>query len=289
MSTRPSLVQPIKISRAYEQLAGLLRERITNGDLRVGDRLPSESALAEQAGVSRSTVREALRILEQGGLVERASPRIMVVADRSEGPGFRELRRALGQHNVTFHHLHEAMMTLDPELTRFAAMRADRSDLKELKDAMAAQEAHLDHLAEWSRLDVEFHSMLAEISANPALIIAREPISQLLMPALYRFMDTREMAEHATKYHRRIVEEIEIRDPDTAAAVMRRHINDWRTAWERRGLDLHQEILDLSATTDSEPHKVESNGSNQEDERWDSSRVPRRSAASSMPSASRDS
>jgi hypothetical protein len=102
-------------------------------------------------------------------------------------------------------------------------------------------------------------------------------------------MDTRDMAEHATKYHRRIVEEIEVRDPDTAAAVMRRHINDWRTAWERRGLDLHQEILDLSATTDSEPHRVEPNGSNQEDERWDSSRAPRRSPASSMPSASRDS
>jgi DNA-binding FadR family transcriptional regulator len=256
MSGRPSLVQPIKIARAYEQLAGLLRERITSGDLRVGDRLPSESALAEQAGVSRSTVREALRILEQGGLVERASPRIMVVADRSEDPGFRELRRALRQHNVTFHHLHEAMMVLDPELTRFAAMRADRSDIKELNQALAAQEEHLGHLAEWSRLDVEFHSMLAEISANPALIIAREPVSQVLIPALYRFMDTREMAEYATKYHRRIVEEIEVRDPDTAAAVMRRHINDWRTAWEKRGLDLHQEILDLSYTSDSEPNTV---------------------------------
>ena len=150
-------------------------------------------------------------------------------------------------------------MTLDPELTRFAAMRADKSDLKELNDSMTAQEEHLGHLAEWSRLDVEFHSMLAEISANPALIIAREPISQLLMPALYRFMDTRDMAEHATKYHRRIVEEIEVRDPDTAAAVMRRHINDWRTAWERRGLDLHQEILDLSAPGDPVPQPVSVN------------------------------
>lgn len=289
MSTRPSLVQPIKIARAYEQLAALLRERITSGDLRVGDRLPSESALAEQAGVSRSTVREALRILEQGGLVERSSPRIMVVADRSEDPGFRELRRALRQHNVTFHHLHEAMMVLDPELTRFAAIRADRSDIKELNQALAAQEEHLGHLAEWSRLDVEFHSMLAEISANPALIIAREPVSQVLIPALYRFMDTQEMAEYATKYHRRIVEEIEVRDPDTAAAVMRRHINDWRTAWEKRGLDLHQEILDLSHPTDSEPNTVISTDPDEEEEKWDSSRAPRRSPASSMPSASPDS
>jgi DNA-binding FadR family transcriptional regulator len=272
------LIQPIKIARAYEQLAGLLRERITSGELGVGDRLPSESALAKQAGVSRSTVREALRILEQGGLVERASPRIMVVADRSDVPAFRELRRELRRHNVTFHHLHEALMTIDPELTRFAAIRADRSDIEALHSALDAQEEHLDHLAEWSRLDVEFHATLAELSANPALIVAREPISQLLLPALYRFMDTREMAEHATNYHRRIVNEIEVHDPDTAAAVMRRHINDWRSSWEGRGLDLHQEILDLSYTSKSEPNTVVSPHQDEQEERsWASSRVPRRS------------
>ncbi len=272
------LVQPIKIARAYEQLAGLLRERITSGDLREGDRLPSETALAKQAGVSRSTVREALRILEQGGLVERASPRIMVVADRTDVPAFRELRRELRRRNVTFHHLHEALMTFDPELTRFAAIRADHADLQSLHEQLDAQERHLDHLAEWSRLDVEFHATLAELSANPALIIAREPISQLLLPALYRFMDTKEMAEHATSYHRRIVNEIEVRDPDTAAAVMRRHINDWRSSWEKRGLDLHQEILDLSYTTQPEPNTVISpHQEDQEEEKWASSRAPRRS------------
>jgi GntR family transcriptional repressor for pyruvate dehydrogenase complex len=283
------LVQPIKIARAYEQLAALLRERITSGDLREGDRLPSETALAKQAGVSRSTVREALRILEQGGLVERASPRIMVVSDRSDNPGFRELRRELRRRNVTFHHLHESLMTIDPELTRFAAIRADRSDLQSLHEMLEAQERHLDHLAEWSRLDVEFHATMGELSANPALIIAREPISQLLLPALYRFMDTREMAEHATNYHHRIVNEIEVRDPDTAAAVMRRHLNDWRTAWEKRGLDLHQEILDLSYTTKPEPNTVVSPHKEEERETWASSRAPRRSPVSSMPSATRDS
>src|SRR3954451_21288730 len=100
MSTQPSLVQPIKIARAYEQLADLLRERITSGDLRKGDRLPSESALAEQAGVSRSTVREALRTLEQAGLITRASPRVMVVAGLDEDPAFRELRHELRRRNV---------------------------------------------------------------------------------------------------------------------------------------------------------------------------------------------
>lgn len=274
------LVRPIKVARAYEQLAGLLRERITSGDLRVGDRLPSETALAKQAGVSRSTVREALRILEQGGLVERASPRIMVVADRSDDPGFRELRSELRRHKITFHHLHEALMTFEPELTRFAAIRADKNDLRILHQQLDEQERHLDHLAEWSRLDVEFHSTIGELSANPALAIARAPIKQLLLPTLYRFMDSREMAEHATHYHRRIVNEIEVRDPDTAAAVMRRHVDDWRTAWEKRGLDLHQEILDLSVPAITEASTVITPDHEDEEEgkSWASSRLPRRSA-----------
>jgi DNA-binding FadR family transcriptional regulator len=54
------------------------------------------------------------------------------------------------------------------------------------------------------------------------------------------------MTEHATRYHRRIVNEIEAGDSDTAASVTRRHINDFRAAWEKRGLDFHQEILELS-------------------------------------------
>jgi GntR family transcriptional regulator, transcriptional repressor for pyruvate dehydrogenase complex len=239
------IVTTVKVARAYEQLAALLRERITSGHLREGDRLPSETTLASQAGVSRSTVREAFRTLEQAGLIERASPRVMVVARRTDDPVFRELRHELRRRNVTFHHLHEALLTLEPELARLAAMRADASDVKALWSFVAAQERNLDHFQEWSRLDVEFHLAIAEVSANPALIIAREPITQLLLPLLHRFMDSTSMTEHATRYHHRIVTEIEAGDPDTAAAVTRRHVNDFRTAWEKRGLDFHQEIANL--------------------------------------------
>ena len=74
------IARPISISRAYEQLAGQIRARILAGELAEGDRLPSELALAREAQVSRGTVREALRLLEEAGFVERASPRILVVA-----------------------------------------------------------------------------------------------------------------------------------------------------------------------------------------------------------------
>lgn len=238
------LVKPIRVARAYERLAAMLRERISSGELGVGNRLPAETALAKQAGVSRSTVREALRILEQGGLVERASPRIMVVADRGDDSALHELRRELRHRNVTFHQLHEALMAIDPELTRLAAIRADQSDRRILEALVDAQEEHLDRLEEWRRLDAEFHATIAEVADNPALAMTRKPISKLLMPALDSLVDTDEIARQATECHRRILGEIGARDPDTAAAMMRRHVRDWRTAWEERGLDPHEQILD---------------------------------------------
>jgi len=239
------IVQRVKRERAYEQLAALLREQITSGELREGERLPSETRLAEQAGVSRSTVREAFRTLQEAGMIERASPRVMIVRKRTEDPAYRELMHALRRRNVTFHHLCEALLVLEPQLTSLAAERADRADIRLLRENVAAQERHREHFQEWSRLDEEFHLAIAEISGNPALVIARIPITQLLLPTLYRFMRSSYLTDHAIRYHHRIVGELDAGDPDTAAAVMRRHVNDFRTAWEKAGLDFHLQIADL--------------------------------------------
>jgi GntR family transcriptional regulator, transcriptional repressor for pyruvate dehydrogenase complex len=236
----------VRAARAYEQLADQLRERITSGQLAPGDRLPSETALAEQSGVSRSTVREALRTLEQARLVERASPRIMVVAHRAGDSVFHAVGHELTRRKVTFHHLHEALLTLEPQLASLAAEHADAADVRLLYETVAEQERNTTNFREWSRLDEEFHLAIAEITGNPALQFVRAPITRLLIPTLHRFMTSSSMTEHATRYHRRIVSEIEAGDPDTAAAVMRRHVNDFRTAWEKRGLDFHQELASLS-------------------------------------------
>ena len=89
-------------SRAYEQLAGRIRGRILAGEIAPGARLPSELALAREAAVSRSTVREALRVLEETGFVERPSPRILV-ARRPAGdePALREATRVLRSTTCT--------------------------------------------------------------------------------------------------------------------------------------------------------------------------------------------
>ena len=243
---RLAIAQPVRVARAYEQLAAVLRERIATGALRPGDRLPSETALAQQAGVSRSTVREALRTLQEAGLIERASPKVMVVRSHSaDDLAYRELKHALRQRRVTFRHLVEALLTIEPELTRLAAERADESDIGVLRDLVHAQQEAIADFPEWSRLDEEFHLTIAELSANPALVIARMPITQLLLPTVSRFMSSTVQTMHGTRYHERILAEIEAHDAGLAAAVMRRHVNDFSVAWQKAGLDLERTIADI--------------------------------------------
>lgn len=244
MTDEPFIQQPVRVSRAYEQLADALRERIHAGSLRKGDRLPSELALAQQAGVSRSTVREALRTLQEAGLIERFSPKVMVVSGHRDESAHQALEAVMRRRNVTFRHLHQALLVLEPELTRLATERVDAADIRALRANLDAQQRCLADYPAWSRLDLELHAMIAEMSGNPALIVARTPMAQLLVPVLYRFMNSSALTVAALRYHHRILAEMEARDPGLAAAVVRRHVNDFRIAWENAGLDLDLAIAD---------------------------------------------
>jgi GntR family transcriptional regulator, transcriptional repressor for pyruvate dehydrogenase complex len=233
---------PVRVSPAYEKLAGVIRERIMTGELKPGDRVPSEVRLADEAGVSRSTVREALRMLQEAGFVERTSPRIMIVRPDTGEPKHHELLRALRRRNVTFHHLYEALRVIEPELSRLAALRADKGEVEGLRRNLTEQEESLDAFLAWNRLDEDFHLGIGRVSGNRTMITARAPITQLLLPTANRFVDSRRMTEAATGFHRRILAAIAEGDGESAALVTRRHIDDFRAAWEAEGLDFHLQI-----------------------------------------------
>jgi GntR family transcriptional repressor for pyruvate dehydrogenase complex len=236
------LGQPVRVTKAYEALASIIRERIVSGELAEGDRIPSESTLAREAQVSRSTVREALRTLEEAGLIARSSPKIMVVRASDEGHARREFEGALQRQNVTFKHLHEALLLLEPELTRLAADRAQTSEIAELEANLSAQADSLEDPAAFNQLDQEFHLAIAQMSGNPALVMIRAPISDLLQPLLERCIVSAKLTQRALDFHHRILEEIQIRDADAAALMVRKHVNDLRTLWEEAGLNLEVQI-----------------------------------------------
>jgi GntR family transcriptional regulator, transcriptional repressor for pyruvate dehydrogenase complex len=240
--------RPVRVARAYEELADIIRERIVSGELAEGDRIPSEAALASEAQVSRSTVREALRTLEQAGLVARASPKVMVVR-RSDGERANtEVQGALLRQNATFEHLHEALLVLEPELTRLAARRAGSQELAALADNLREQERSAGDAERWTQLDKDFHLAIAQMSGNPALVLAWVPISDLLQPLLRSFMTTPESMRRALDLHGRIFEELQVRDADAAALMARKHVNELRAAWDQVGLV----ELEVAATSEED-------------------------------------
>jgi len=238
------LGQPVRVTKAYEALAAIIRERIISGELAVGDRIPAETTLAREAQVSRSTVREALRTLQEAGLVVRVSPKVMVVRGPDDERAHRLFQDALRREKVTFSHLHEALLILEPELTRLATLRAAADRVSQLESNLAAQEESLADFSTWCRLDEEFHLTIAEMSQNPALALVRAPISEMLAPLLARFMTTTRLTERALDFHRRILEEIQVRDADAAALMTRKHVNDLRSIWEKAGANLELQVGD---------------------------------------------
>ncbi|MBS1864215.1 MAG: FadR family transcriptional regulator [Actinobacteria bacterium] len=231
---------------AYQSIAQTLRDLIDDGEIEVGQRLPSETALAERFGVSRPTIREALRSLQESGFVERASPRIMKVRGHDEEPAQRQIVRSLRRSKVTFADLLETLELLEPALSRQAAERATADEIRELEQNLAAQERNLANFAAWNRLDQDFHLTIAEIAGNPALKLAREPITRLLMPSLDQLMSSESLTKAALGRHRRILAEIAAGEGEAAELMTRRHIQEFEEAWADAGLDLRGVVEDRS-------------------------------------------
>src|SRR4029453_9200512 len=116
--------EQIRIEPAYRKVAAALMERILDRTLREGERLPSETELARQFGVNRSTVREAVRELESNGLVARRRGSKLLVVTRPEADHVADgVSRALVLHDVTYLDVWEALTILEPPIAEAAGGR----------------------------------------------------------------------------------------------------------------------------------------------------------------------
>ena len=132
------LFVPLDDHPAYRQIANLIEQRIVGRSLRTGDALPSESDLARQFGVNRSTVREAIRELEVHGLLGRGRGEKRLRVTRPEPRRVSSgVSRALALHDVTFLELWEAMMAIEPAAAEYAAARRTAPQLRDLARAGA--------------------------------------------------------------------------------------------------------------------------------------------------------
>jgi DNA-binding FadR family transcriptional regulator len=231
---------PLPFEPTYRRIATAIAARIVDRTLRDGDALPTESALATQFSVNRSTVREALRELESDGLVERRrGTKRLVVARPATATVASRVSRTLLLHDVTAREVWETLTILEPSAAESAARRRDAAGLVRIRAAAA----HFAAGSADSRVAVaaaaEFFRSVVAAGGNRVLALAQEPLVLMLQSTLAVMIDRVPQARtRIVTAQRRILAAIENRDAAEARAWMTKHVHDFRRGFEIAGIDL---------------------------------------------------
>jgi DNA-binding FadR family transcriptional regulator len=234
----PLIPQP-----AYGRVAAAIEQKILDRSLRPGDPLPTETALAQQFAVNRSTVREALRRLESAGLVGRDSgaKRLRVTRPGHADTASR-VSRALTLDEVTFIELWEAMLAVAPRTAALAAAHGSAESWVRLEGDIAVVESARGSEAAVAGV-VDFFGRLAEASGNRVLMLAMQPVTRLLAPSLRRMIDRVPQGRSRIVVAQRcIVEALRKGDATEAESWMTRHVQDFRRGYEIAGIALDTRV-----------------------------------------------
>jgi DNA-binding FadR family transcriptional regulator len=236
--------EAIRAEPAYRKVAEALMERILDRTLRDGDRLPSETELARQFGVNRSTVREAVRELQGNGLLARRRGSKLLVVTRPEADHVAEgVSRALMLHDVTYRDVWEALMILEPPIAEAAARRRTEADLALIVAAAASFAAKNADTASAAFHAAGFFRAVGAATHNRILMMGHEPLLQLLEPSLRSMIDeVPQSRTRITAAEKRILEAIRSKDVEAARTWMTRHIRDYSRGYEIAGIELQSRL-----------------------------------------------
>ncbi len=218
-ASRPSAP---RAPRAYEEIAALIRSELAAGHLGVGSRLPSERALAEQFGVSRNTLREALRSLEHAGLVQlhKGAQGGAFIAQRSGQAIATGLQDLFSLGAIQPAQLTEARIWLEAVVVREACRRATPDDIEHLRrnvDETAAAMAAGD-FPRRAEKNIEFHRILARMTGNPIMVVVVNGVLDVLREFIRTIGEYPN--HHVLPSRRRFIADLERGDADAAVAEM---------------------------------------------------------------------
>ena len=222
---------PIQSQKVFERVAVQIEQRILAGELRSGDRLPTERELAEQFQVSRTAVREALKILAQKGLVDMRPGRGTMVIDganealsHSLGLVMRLKLGEVGGSNM----LVEVREILEVEIAGLAAARTTDKDIAELRAAVTAMDASLDDAEAFIQADNQFHEALARATQNPLILVLINSIVGLLSEQRKQIFDIEGGPQRGQIHHKNILDCVMRHDVESARIAMRAHLRQVR-------------------------------------------------------------
>ncbi len=218
-----------RIAPAYRQVATQLRELVVDGTLVPGERLPAEDRLAASFGVSRGTVREALRMLVSEGLAETTrgvSGGTFVTTPRPEllrGQIETGLGLLSGSDAINTDELYETRVSIEIPCSRWAAERRDDKDLERMRRA-AVEVEHSTSTVGRAHSSHDFHQAVVEAAGNRLLAVIAPPIWRAFQRSALRSDGRPDTWVDIDEDHLLILRAIEQQDADAAAEAMRRHL-----------------------------------------------------------------
>ena len=222
-------VEQLSSRRLYEQLAERIRQQILNGSLNPGDRLPTERILADDYGVSRTVVREAVKTLQQEGLIEIKAGLGTFVVDATDRAFSQSLGLLMSLNlNDNLVDVVEIREILEVEIATLAAQRARAEDIDRMKHSIAIMDKNLDNVGEYIRHDHAFHLALARATQNAVMPLLISSIVDLLQRLRSRTALVEGSLERGQRHHKRILEAICQRDTQAAQTAMFAHLQQVR-------------------------------------------------------------
>ena len=250
---------PVRFS---EQIASRIDSLILSSEFKPGDKLPSERELAESFGVSRSAIREALKLLAERGLVKPRMGQGTFVCDPGVDNVISSLTVASRLRNGTTAHIDEARLLLEVPIAGLSAERATPADMEKMEAAIGIMDKTLktlqdpESLREFVEADLDFHIALAAATQNPFILILSNSIVDILhQDRLLKDQPTlrtsRSVRLEGHQYHKQILECVRRGDPDGAMTAMRKHLQYHATVKRQKDdpSQLSESLADLAASS----------------------------------------
>ena len=206
------------------RIADRLAEMIVHGRFAPGDKLPSEPELSHELNVSRTTLREALRILSTRGLVEvRRGVGTFVTESRNIHADYDVLR--IQNTNVNTKDLYEMRLMFEPQAAYYAALRASSEELNEIFRCCALNDQMIRSAdPQWDETEQKFHNAIASATHNPFITALLPVFNRALHHGILLANEAPEVAEMTLHDHRVLVQYIRERNPEGAKTAMQLHI-----------------------------------------------------------------
>jgi DNA-binding FadR family transcriptional regulator len=218
-------------NRVFQDLVDQIQNAIIDGRLKPGDKLPPQRTLMEMFQTSRASIREALRVLEQKGLitVKLGVQGGAVVTTTNIDPVTEVLTLLMYQNQVSLDHLEEFRLCVEGDVTALAARTARSEDIARLRRILTRAQGRLQRTRPDNRafiqVDIELHIALAEITANPVFVAVVKMVHETILGYYDRFtLRHQTVLEENYRDLCLIVAAVEKGDPQTARRLAREHV-----------------------------------------------------------------